>query len=118
MAIVAPLQFGRDVQSYNAYAPSPSTVKYSATLAAGGATSITVPSSFPAWIVSFRYFPNDVWVDVSGATAIVPVGATLAATTSELNPASLTLVAGTNISMITSQTSADVSVVMWPVSYT
>jgi hypothetical protein len=35
-----------------------------------------------------------------------------------LNPASLTLVAGTNISMITSQTSADVSVVMWPVSYT
>lgn len=118
MAIVTPLQFGRDVQSYNAYAPYPSTVKYSATLVAGGATSVVVPSSFPAWVVSFRYFPNDVWVDFSGATAAVPAGTTLATTTSELNPASVTLMAGANISMITSQTNADVSVVMWPVSYT
>jgi hypothetical protein len=43
------------------------------------------------------------------------VGATLASTTAELNPASLTLTSGTTISIITSQTSADVSVVMWPV---
>ena len=111
------LSFGRDVQGYNAYAPLPSTQKYSATLTNGNATSITVPSSFALWVVSFRYFPNDVWVDVSGATAIIPVGATLAATTSELNPASLTLTAGTVISVITAQTAADLSIVMWPVSY-
>ena len=110
------LQFGRDIQGYNSYAPYPSTNKFSATITVGAATSITVPKNFPLWIVSFRYSPNDVWVDVSGAAAIVPVGATLASTTSELNPASLTLTAGTNISIITSQTSADVSVVMWPMS--
>jgi len=112
-----PLAFGRDQQGYNAYAPQPSTVKWSATLTTGSTTSITVPSTYQTWVVSFRYFPNDVWVDVSGATAIIPVGATLASTTSELNPASLTLNAGTNISIITGQTTADVSIVMWPVSY-
>jgi hypothetical protein len=111
------LSFGRDVQGYNAYAPQPSTNKWSATITTGSATSITVPSNFQTWVVSFRYYPNDVWVDVTGATAAIPVGATLASSTSELNPASLTLQAGTNISMITGLTSADVSVVMWPVSY-
>jgi len=111
------LSFGRDVQGFNAYAPQPSTNKWSATITTGNATSITVPSNFQTWIVSFRYYPNDVWVDVSGATAAIPVGATLATSTSELNPASLTLQAGTKISMITGLTSADVSVVMWPVSY-
>ena len=111
------LLFGRDVAGYNAFAPQPSTVKWSATLTNGTATSITVPTTYQTWVVSFRYYPNDVWVDVSGAAAIVPVGATLASTTSELNPASLTLQAGTNISAITAQTSADLSIVMWPVSY-
>lgn len=115
--ITSQLNFGRDVQGFNAYAPSPSTVKYSATLLAGEETSITVPVTHQVWTVSFRYSPNDVWVDVSGATSTVPVGNTLALCTNELNPASLTLNSGTNISMITSQTTADVSIVMWPVSY-
>lgn len=109
------LQFGRDIQGYNSYAPSPSTNMWNATLTNGNDTSITVPSNYPVWIVSFRYYPNDVWVDVSGATAAIPVGNTLAAATSELNPSSLTLNAGTNISVITAQTTADISIVMWPV---
>lgn len=108
-----PLQFGRDVQGFNAFAPQPSENMWSATLSGGMATSITVPDDYPVWKVSFRYFPNDVWVDVSGATAALPAGPTLLPTTSELNPASLTLTAGTTISMITSQVTADVSVVMW-----
>lgn len=111
------LQFGRDVQGYNAYAPQPSKDKFSATLTNGRATSTIVPSNASVWVVSFRYYPNDVWVDVTGATAVIPSGATLATTTSELNPASLELVAGTNISVITAQTSADISIVMWPMSY-
>ena len=109
------LSFGRDIQGYNAYAPQPSTNKWSATITTGTATSIVVPSNYPVWVVSFRYYPNDVWVDVTGATAAIPAGATLATTTSELNPASLTLTAGTHISVITGLTTADVSVVMWPV---
>jgi hypothetical protein len=118
MAIpVPPLHFGRDTQGYCSYAPDPSTVKYAATLTAGLPASVVVPSTFAVWVVSFRYYPNDVWVDTSGVAAIIPAGATLAATTSELNPASLTLLAGTNISMITALATADVSVVMWPVSY-
>lgn len=108
------LSFGRDIAGKNAYAPHPSVNKWSGTITSGSETNINVPSDWPVWVVSFRYYPNDVWVDVSGADAIVPVGATLAATTSELNPASLTLLAGTKISVITALTSADVSVVMWP----
>lgn len=111
------LTFGKDTGSYSAYAPMPSSNKWSATLVASGASSVTVPSTHANWIVSFRYFPNDVWVDTTGATAAVPVGATFATSTAELNPASLTLPAGTVISMITAQTAADVSIVMWPVSY-
>lgn len=117
MANPVPLIFGRDLQSYNAFAPQPSNNMWQATLTNGNAASVTVPSTAAVWVVSFRYYPNDVWVDTSGATAQVPVGNTLASTTSELNPASLTLLAGANISMITGQTAADVSVVMWPVSY-
>ncbi len=117
MAVPLPLRFGRDLQGYNAFAPQPSTVQYSATITIGTAASVVVPSTYQTWVVSFRYYPNDVWVDVTGATAIIPVGATLAATTSELNPASMELQAGTNISVITGLTAADVSIVMWPVSY-
>src|ERR1051326_4009109 len=114
MANVQNLAFGRDVQGYNAFAPQPSNVKYKATITNGTAASVTVPSTYQVWIVSFRYFPNDVWVDVSGATATIPLSGALVASTAELNPASLELTAGTNISMVTSQTAADVSVVMWP----
>lgn len=111
------LNFGRDVQGMNAYAPAPSNVKFKATLTNGNAASCTVPSSHQVWIVSFRYYPNDVWVDVSGATATIPGSNALVASTAELNPASFTLQAGTVVSMVTAQTTADVSVVMWPVSY-
>lgn len=112
------LTFGKDTGSYSAYAPMPSTNKWNASLTTSSATSITVPTTHATWIVSFRYFPNDVWVDTTGATAAVPVGATLAVCTSELNPASLTLPSGATISMITAQAAgADVSIVMWPASF-
>lgn len=112
-----PLQFARDMQGMNAYAPYPSQVKYCATITNGVDTSVTVPSTYALWVVSFRYYPNDVWVDVTGTTAAVPGSGTLTSCTAELNPAALTLTAGTVISIITAQTTADVSIVMWPVSY-
>lgn len=113
----ANLSFGRDVQGYNAYAPAPSVTKWSATLDGGAVTSFNVPSNHQTWVVSFRYYPNNVWVDVSGADAQIPSGSTFDPTTSELNPASLTLQAGDKISAITDLTNANISVVMWPVSY-
>lgn len=110
------LLFGRDAGGFNAFGPLPSQDIWNATITNGNETNITVPSSHKYWMVSFRYYPNDVYVDVSGATAAIPAGNTLASATSELNPASLTLTAGTKISMITGQTSCDVAVVMWPLS--
>jgi len=112
------LQFGRDVQGYNAYAPLDSSVKYSATITNGSATSITVPSSFQVWIVAFSIQPGtNVWVDFSGATAAIPVGATLAVTTSSLNPGQRTVFSAGNISIITDNATADVGIELWPVSY-
>ena len=112
------LSFGRDVQGFNAYAPQPSTNKWSATITTGNATSITVPSNFQTWIVAFAYEPGtDVWVDFSGATASAPVGGTFAATTSELLPGARTVQAGTNISLITDNATADVGIILYAVSY-
>ena len=112
------LSFGRDVQGYNAYAPSPSTNVYSATLASGVASSVTVPSSHPVWIVSFNYTPGaTVFVDFTGATAAVPAGSTFSSSTSVLNPGQRTLLAGSTISAITSDTTANVVIEMYPTNY-
>jgi hypothetical protein len=112
------LNFGRDVQGYNAYAPSPSTNKYSANLSVGVASSITVPSNFQTWIVAFSYQPGtDVWVDFSGAIAIAPVGGTFSSTTSELLPGARTVQGGSTISVITSSATSEVGIVLYAVSY-
>jgi hypothetical protein len=80
------LNFGKDVQGYNAYAPAPSTNMFSATIAASGNATITLPTSVSQWIVVFSFTPGStVWVSYNGSAAI-PVGSTFAATTSELNP--------------------------------
>ncbi len=111
------LKFGRDANSFNAYAPKPSDIKYSATLAVGVAASITLPGTDEVYCVSFRYQPgSSVFVDTTGAVASVPAGGTLASTTSELNPASLTLSAGDSISMITDFDVAQVSIVAWRIA--
>lgn len=81
------LNFGRDVQGFNAYAPYPSDLKYSATIASGGSATLTLPTNVTKWIVNFSLSPgSNCWVAYQGQTAIAPVGATLATTTSELNP--------------------------------
>lgn len=112
------LNFGRDVQGYNAYAPATATDKYNATITNGSETHITVPSNFPVWIAAFSFQPGtNVWVDLTGATAAIPSGATLTACTAELNPGTRTVLAGSKISMITDNTSSDVGVSLYAVSY-
>lgn len=119
MAEATGLNFGRDAHGYNAYAPVPSNNIWTATLADGTASSITLPTlgANQYWVVSFRYQPGtSVYVDITGATALLPVGGTLASSTSELNPASLKLVPGNNISMITGNTTAEVAIVAFQVA--
>jgi hypothetical protein len=90
------LNFGRDQQGYNAFAPPPSGDKYSATLAAGGNSTITLPGNANSWIVSFSYQPGaDIWVAYNGS-ASAPAGATFASTSSELLPGSRILPAFQN----------------------
>lgn len=112
------LNFGRDVQGFNAYSPATSGDKWSATITNGSAESITIPSNYAVWIAVFSYQPGtSIWVDLTGATAAIPAGATLAKTTAELNPASRTVYAGGKISIITDNTTADVGVSLYAVSY-
>lgn len=112
------LNLGRDVQGLNAYAPFTATYKWSATITNGAETHITVPSDVAVFIAVFSFQPGtNVWVDLTGGTAIVPVGATLAATTSELNPSARQVLAGGKISIITDSTSADVGVALYAIAY-
>ena len=119
------LEFGRDVQGYNAYAPQPSTNMFSATLSNGAASTITIPATFQQWVVSFSVQPGcNIWVDFTGATAAAPVGGTFAASTSELNPGARLISTYANnqtsvktISIITDNTTADVSVAFYGVQY-
>ena len=82
------LNFAKDVAGYNSFAPSPAADKYSATLASGGNSTITLPINANSWVVSFSFQPGaDVWVAYN-ATASAPAGTTFASTTSELLPGS------------------------------
>lgn len=110
-----PLTFGRDINSYNAYAPMPSENKFFALLTAGAETNITIPTSAKTWIVAFAIQPGTtIWVDMTGATASVPVTGTLTPTTAELNPGQRMLPGGTKISVITSNVSANIGIMLWP----
>lgn len=119
------LNFGRDVQGYNSFAAPISTDKYSATLTAGGNSTITLPTNSAYWIVSFSFQPGaDVWVAYNGS-ASAPAGATFASTTSELLPGSRILPSTNTTSSGTTATTinlfnngagvADVGVILYAV---
>jgi len=108
------LIFGRDVQGYNADAPQFSTDIWTATLAAGTAASITVPSSHSKWIMNVTVQPNG-WCWVSRTTtAAIPAGGSFATSSSDLAVGTQefqrTVFAGNVISFITANMTCDVKV--------
>jgi hypothetical protein len=117
------LNFARDVQGLNSFASPPSTTMYSATLAAGGNSSITVPQDYQNWIVSFSYQPgSDIWVAYN-TSAAAPAGSTFAANHSELLPGARSLTAKTAAGVATTINllnngagTADVGVIFYAVS--
>ncbi len=111
------LNFGRDVQGLNAYAPQFPTDIFTATLVTASVQTITVPGNVPAWIMTISITPGgEIWVSRT-ATAAIPAGNTFAAAKSELNPGPRLVYAGDVISFITPGATLDVEVAFYAVSY-
>lgn len=115
------LIFGRDAQGLNSYAPQFPTDIFTATLAAAGASSVTVPGKAPRYIMYVRVQPNGwCWCSRTG-TAAIPAGATFAAAASELVDGTIeykrTVNAGDTISFITANTTCDIEVAFFASSY-
>lgn len=111
------LDFQNDVKGYNSFAPAFATDRYSATLASGGSSTITVPSNFKHWVAAFSYQAGgDIWVSING-TAAGPAGATFATTTSQLQPGALSVNSTDVISIKNNGAgSSDIGVVLYAIS--
>lgn len=80
------LNFGRDIQGYNSFAPPPSTNMFYVQLASSGNATVTLPTNVTSWIVAFSFTPgSEIWVSYN-ASAVAPSSGTFATTASELNP--------------------------------
>jgi len=112
-----PLHFGRDNQGFNAYAPQPPTLIYNVLLNNSDESTLTLPSQSEYWIVVYAYENGTtIYVDEQGGTAAVPSSSTFTLSTTEIRPAQRTLKAGTQISMVTEDTTAAVSVMLWAIN--
>lgn len=115
----------KDVSGTNTFGLPFSATQYSATLAATTDTTLTVPSlspmgnmtlngtTLPNLMAVFTFTPGaSVWV-AKGATAAVPVGASFATTTSELNPAVRYVQGGDVLHFYTSAANVSVGVMFY-----
>lgn len=113
--MITKLNFGRDIQGFNAFAPAFSTTKYAVTLTGGAAQSITIPGDNENYIISFSYQPGtNVWI-AHNTTATLPT-TTITATNSEQNPGQRIVQGGDTISFITNNTTADFGVVIYAIN--
>lgn len=104
------LNLTKDVKGFNTFGRVPADLKYSASLTTSSDQSVTVPNTAVKWLAIFSYEPGaSVWVAI-GTAASAPVGATFAATSSELNPVAYELNSGEVIHFLTSDVSANVGV--------
>jgi hypothetical protein len=112
------LNFGRDTQGYNSYAPATATDKQSVTLSSSSETHFNVPKNYANWILFFCYEPgSNIWVDITGATATPPAGGTFASCTAELNPGQRRVAGGTKVSCYNNgSATADIGVLMYAIT--
>lgn len=84
------LNFGRDVQGYNAFAPEPSTDMYKVSIAAAGNATLTLPTNVSFWTVAYAYTPGaEIWVAYN-ASAVAPSSGTFSSSNCEMNPGART----------------------------
>jgi hypothetical protein len=105
MTIAPVLNFAKDAQGTPTYSPKTSNLKYRAALTQNVETNITLPTDYANYNVLFGYSSGaNVWVDMTGATATVPLSGTLGTTTADLTPGQRTVPGGSKISIITGDT--------------
>jgi len=125
MAVPTNFNVNKFIQGVNGFGAMQSNIKFSTTLGAATEATLTVPatsakgainsSNTNRFLAVFSYHAaRNVWVSIND-TAAVPAGATLAATTSELNPSARVVKAGDVISMICATATTDVSVVLYAI---
>jgi hypothetical protein len=115
------LNFGRDVQGFNAYAPQFPTDIFTATLVGDAHSSVTVPSNHQVWLMYVRMQPGG-WCYVSrNDTAAVPASGDFSASTSDLAVGTIEfkriVYAGDVIDFLTSVSDTDVVVEFFAISY-
>jgi hypothetical protein len=111
---VTPLNFKKDTNGFNSYAPSFTNLNYQVTLSASSAQSLTVPITNNYFVAVFQVTPgSEVWI-ANGVTATLPSG-TFGQTSSQMNPGARYVKAGDVLSFITSNTTADVGVSFYAV---
>lgn len=115
-----------DINGQNGFGLAFTDTAYSATLAAGVATTLTVPSSASMggvpntnkaqWLAIFSFTPgSEIWVANNG-TAAAPAGAAFAATPAELNPAARLVQGGDVLSFLSVAANNSVSVIFYSLS--
>jgi len=119
-----PFSLTRDVNGYNGFGLQFSDTKFNATIAQSTDTTLTIGGnavmggiaqpSVNKYIAIFSYEPgSQVWV-ADNDTAAIPVGASFASTTSELNPSARVVNAGDVVHFFTPDSGgANVSVILY-----
>lgn len=106
----------RDINGYNGFGLMFADNKYSVTLAATTVATLTIPSTYQNWIAIFSFEPGtNIWV-ANNATAAIPAGNTIAASTSDLNPVGRFVQGADVLSLITASTTADVGILLYALS--
>ncbi len=108
------LNLTTDAGGRNTFGIVPSTEKKKILLVQNTAAAFTVPGTYPNYELIFSIDPGmRVWVSYDGTAAEYPSTGTWTNTNSELLPAVRTLKAGTVVSCITPDVTAQVGVMLY-----
>ncbi len=103
-------QMTRDCNGYNGFGLEFSIENVSTTLAANVAQSTTVPTAYPFYLAVFSFEAGtSVWVSNDGSDAEAP-GSSFDTTNSQLNPTARKVAAGSELSFISSDSTAQIGV--------